>query len=319
MEKHLTELDAEIAEMEKALLAGQDNKDTSDEPEVDTQTDTVEDEVNEMELDEAGDADITPSETESDPEPKPKKRISWKKRYTNLNNVHAAYKHQVARELTELQNSLTISNTEIARLKQLVTDTLGSKDVFTEAFSQEDIDVLGEDTVATLKKATENVVAPIQAQLEAEQAARASEKEQSVRARANQAQNAFLERLGALVPDYIEVDSSPQFLNWMREIDPASGYTRETLFKQAEGSGDVGRVANFMLEFKSVLNPLESKITPTTASRSNRTPQQAQVKKPMVWTEIEKFYDDVTKGRFRGRETERREIEAKIEKQIMLG
>ena len=64
------------------------------------------------------------------------------------------------------------------------------------------------------------------------------------------------------------------------------------------------------------VTPQKKIITPTTASRSMSNPSPSQ-ESPMSWEQIEKFYDDVTKGKYVGKEKLRQEIEAKIDKTVM--
>lgn len=55
----------------------------------------------------------------------------------------------------------------------------------------------------------------------------------------------FLSSLAKAVPDYASINVSPGFLKYMKEADEYSGAPREYLFKKAEESLDVGRIASF--------------------------------------------------------------------------
>jgi hypothetical protein len=190
---------------------------------------------------------------------------------------------------------------------------------FADRFSEIDREVFGEEALASLEEATNAAVEPLKEQLREEREWR---KQQLELQRAKNKQDAsafFLKALAKAVPDYEEIDKDPAFADFMAFPDKVSGIPRIQLFKQAEASGDAARVASFMNEYKGINAPvdnLKDKITPV--ATNSPSPIQDQGDK-MSMAEIDKYYEDVMKGRYRNNQKEMKEMENKVNKALASG
>ena len=135
----------------------------------------------------------------------------------------------------------------------------------------------------------------------------------------------FWADLASVIPNYREINGNESFQSWLLEADPLTGITRQTYLDDAQRGLDARRVANFFRTWlentgqatvaqstgSNSQSELERQITP---GRSRGTGAPANPNKAKVYSpqDIEKFFDDVRAGRFKGREQERNRIERDI-------
>jgi hypothetical protein len=135
----------------------------------------------------------------------------------------------------------------------------------------------------------------------------------------------FWADLASVIPNYREINGNESFQSWLLEADPLTGITRQTYLDDAQRGLDARRVANFFRTWlentgqatvaqstgSNSQSELERQITP---GRSRGTGAPANPNKAKVYSpqDIEKFFNDVRAGRFKGREQERNRIERDI-------
>jgi len=253
-------------------------------------------------------------EPEKPTEPEP----NWKERFTNYKAATDATLHGQRQEIVYLRDQNEVLQERVDNLF-IELAARNKKDAFEGVFTEDEVNMIGEEAINTFKKAAlaaaKQESEPLRQELEREKKLRKkAEQEKQERARAEN-DNAFLTRLARIVPDYAKIDIDPKFHAYMKGPDSASGFPREYIFKKAHASGDVQRVADFFKEFKAVSNPLESRITPAKEGMAGTPPQKP---KRLVLNQkvIEKFYDDVVRGKYKGREKEQLEIERLIDKHL---
>jgi hypothetical protein len=130
----------------------------------------------------------------------------------------------------------------------------------------------------------------------------------------------FWSELKAQVPNWQEINNDPQFHTWLLQPEGLSGIQRQSFLEEAQRKMDASRVAEFFTEWQRTSgkspaqqttqrSELEQQIAPGT-SRST-TPPSNEGKK---WTrdEVSKFFNDVAKGLYKGREQERNATERDI-------
>lgn len=258
------------------------------------------------------------------------KRVSWKNRYTKLKAHHDAARYEDRQMISEAYNKITVLErenislrSEVGRLNIVVEPSV--RDLATP----EEINVIGDEGISSIdkltKRAVDTAVKPLQEQLaKAEEDRIASMEKTSLDAK-QEAYNLFLNRLEEAVPNFAELDEDPRFEKYLLDPDPQSGIHRMAHFKQAESSGDVGRVAYYLKGFEATIHkpsPLESKITPVgigaTPTQVNTQPV-GDVKYYRI-EEYSKFMDDLTKGRkYKGRQQEADAQEAIYDKAFLEG
>lgn len=139
------------------------------------------------------------------------------------------------------------------------------------------------------------------------------------------AEQQFWSDLSTYVPNWQEINGNESFQNWLLEIDPLTGNTRQAYLEQAQHGLDAYRVSAFFrtwLESSGqasvaqtsqptpATNELERQVTPG-RTRGSAAPQGSQQKSYSA-ADIKKFYDDVRTGKFKGRDQDRARIERDI-------
>lgn len=139
------------------------------------------------------------------------------------------------------------------------------------------------------------------------------------------AEQQFWASLAAAVPNFREVNANEGFQSWLLETDPLTGITRQTYLEDAQRALDAHRVANFFRTWlettgqatvaqsagRASVSELEKQVTPG-RSRGTGTPAASPKAKTYAPQDIQKFFNDVRAGRYKGREQERDRIERDI-------
>jgi len=254
-----------------------------------------------------------------------KPRNNWKKRFTGYKNATDATIFSLRQELTNRSEEITALNTKFDLLKNSITDR--KVDIFDGVITDEETEILGPEAVDSMKKVTKaavsNAVNPLKEELaESKEKLRKTEEARISSDRAK-TQASFLERLGNVVEDYVEINVDPDFLSYMNEIEPLSGHPRSYLFKSAEQLGNVREVASFFNDFKSIkehINPiLEESITPVNNAVGSTDTQQTNTNEPMSIVYINQEYAKANRGKYIGRESEWKAISARIDKAVSSG
>ncbi len=257
-----------------------------------------------------------------------KPRTNWKKRFTNYKSSTDATIYDLRRDLARRSEEVLGMKKNIDDLRSIIlkNQAESKKDALDSVLTEEDREILGNEAVDTLKKVTSaavnNAVSPLKKELEEAKERSAIAEKDKIDAEWQKANLSFRKRLGKQIPDFEEINIDPNFMKYMDKIDPVSGYTKARLFKIAEHSGDVGRVASFFKEFKkSSLNEehnqiLDENITPVASNTSKNTGTD---KTPISKEFIDNFYKDCIKGVYNGRESERVKINTKIDNALANG
>lgn len=134
----------------------------------------------------------------------------------------------------------------------------------------------------------------------------------------------FWSELGTAVPNWREINDNQDFQSWLLEVDPMTGSTRQAYLEDAQRNLDPRRVAVFFktwlerngqatvaqTEVPSPKAELEKQVAPG-RSRGAGSPQTS---KGAVYSpqDIQKFFNDVRTGKYKGKEQERNRIERDI-------
>lgn len=142
---------------------------------------------------------------------------------------------------------------------------------------------------------------------------------------AQTAQQQFWSDLTTEVPNWREVNDTQAFQDWLLEVDPLTGISRQTYLEDAQRALDARRVSAFFRTWLKSTGqaPVAQSAGPTPAtselekqvapgrSRSAGAPQ-TNTGKVYSPDDIRKFFNDVRSGRYKGREQERDRIERDI-------
>lgn len=324
------DLDADIEKMEQALFPGAT-------PEaVATSTDTAP----EVKPEESAGATPAPTQAEFSEEAKqipaegeeeateeatPKKRVSWKNRFTKLKAATDAEKFSTRKQIAEL----LAKNTELERVliaaNKKVAELTSTKTSVKDLATQEELDILGDEGISSIdkltRKAVEEATGPLKAQLQAQEEARLKAQQDAANAAASDSYSVFSNNLEKLVPNVHTLNGDPRFLQYLDQPDPMSGFKRLEHLRQAEQSGDVGRVAFYFQEFEKSLpeHKLESKVAPVGNGSAPATTADANAKEVFRLADYNKFVADLSKGRYKGQHKLAKELEAKFDLAFMEG
>lgn len=134
----------------------------------------------------------------------------------------------------------------------------------------------------------------------------------------------FWADLQTAVPDWQDINGSKEFQAWLLEVDPLTGIPRQTYLDDAQRNLDSRRVANFFTAWKGMTgvpdarthrevqqtSELERQVAPGKGRTGGAKPQGEA--KTYTSEDIRKFFTDVQKGKYRGREAERDRLERDI-------
>jgi len=237
------------------------------------------------------------------PDAEPKKEVEerdWSFDYKKLRANSDQYKHQTRQEIAALKK-------EVATLRQLVAENQPEKDTFKGTFTKEEEDLLGTKALEAIKKASKTASdetrKDLQVQLDHERKLRLDAEAKSQASLKADKGTTFLSKLKGQVPDYEAINLDPSFEKFIYDDDPINGGQRLKYFRNAEDRGDVATVAKYMLEFRaSSAKPdlLAKKVAPTGQSVSNVDTAEEN-KELLPVSEMDKFYDDVGKGKYKGK------------------
>ena len=271
-----------------------------------------------------------PAETE---QPKPK-RTNWKKRFIG-------YKKSTDEKLAELRGTVHNYELQLSDLQQhikdltasyndLVAKTQSEKDPFDGVFTKEDEDLLGAEALDAMKKAAlatkvEQKEDPRIAQLEKKLAMQEAKEAERKKLEAERAQAQSMEeltrKLKELVPNFEQIDTDDAFGAYLNDMDDYSDNIRMDLFQTAVRNGDVAGTARFYKGFMESTNKtsvFDEHIMPTGDGADDSDPSR-RVKKMFHISEYNKFMDDYSKGRYRGREKEAQKLEKMYDKAYLEG
>lgn len=270
------------------------------------------------------------SATDEHQEPKRETVEDWEKRYKNLRNSRDNKLHEAKRQLAASLETIQVLQQQNEELRNELATARAKADPLDEIFSPEETEVLGDDTTNIIKKATkkatEVATADLREQLKEERALRKKQEEARLANAKQDEYNIFLQRLGNIVPDYAQIDADPLFKDFCHKNYDIDGTLIADNFRTAEGRRDATTIARYMLQFKEMgkkpkeENPLAQKETPA-GNRSDGSLSQQKQKEPKVFTraEINKFYDDLARGLYVGKQKEADELEGQIEQAMMEG
>ena len=245
-------------------------------------------------------------------------------------SLQGSYNAQMRRN-SELEQRLVQMQTLIATMNEVQPQPPAQPQQANDMrlLSEEEMSDYGESVDVMRKVSREELTPLVQRLMQIDRTvgdvARLAPQVQGIAAQQYQnAEQSFWGTLAQLVPDWREVNEDAEFQGWLLEVDPLTGNSRQAYLEQAQQQLDAGRVAQFFMTWKgggapqpapsnrgngSVPSPLEMQVTP---GRSRSSQPTARNQKNYSTADISKFYDDVRKGVYRGREEEKSRLERDI-------
>lgn len=259
---------------------------------------------------------------QSDPEEK------WEARYKTLQGMHNRNIEDMKGRLRAVEQQ----NQQLAAQLDNATKALQTS----QKPDPKDAEVFGQDLVEMVQRVAENMFGAAAKQIDERLNVIERKLNGTTQAVAQTAEEIFLNRLKEAVPDYVAINSDPDFLSWLAEIDDVYGLPRQSALTQAAEALDADRVAKVFKAFiatktaratppvepqpeptqRSAASELERQIAPSTVA-SNPVPTG----QPTTFrvADVQQFYNDVRLGKYRGREQEAEVIEARINTALAEG
>jgi len=239
-------------------------------------------------------------------------------RNRTLRSKYDAEVPRLSRENSELKDRITSLTGEVSDLKQRLEEAMSQP-----AVSDDEInamkDKLKEDLTDDAVEGFADLARTIARQnlpKQTEDRVRSSEIEDLRKEVATLRTQSRDQQLTTLVPDWQEMNLDDGFIDWLdNNTDWASGRNYGDLLREAWGSGDVARTAQFFIKYKSA-NEAERQqerspkntdqdIQPDAAGPGDRpvgNDLKPQAKKTWTVAEIEDINQRARRGEFKGRE-----------------
>lgn len=266
-----------------------------------------------------------PAPVEPSPAPQPAApkddEATWERRYRTLQGMHNQNIADLKRRLGDMESANNTLKSQLKALQSAPAPAPATNHNDAETFGQDMLDMVERVADARYGRTLSTLVERIEQLQEQLQGTR--------QAVVQTTEEVFYAKLKEQVPDYVEINADQAFLDWLGDVDPVYGVPRQNGLDAACQALDATRAANVFKAFKeltaraqaparrSARPPLESQIAPSTAGGAaaprENTPQVITV------AQVEKFYADVRRGAYRGREAEQNALEQAINTALAQG
>lgn len=248
----------------------------------------------------------------------------WEKRYKTLQGLHN-------QNMADLKGRLQARDSELATLRKEVEELKKAKPAPT--VDPKDAEAFGEDLIAMVQRVVEAKLGHSGAQAESRIADLETRLEGTRNVAAQTAEGLFIQNLAVQVPDYETLNFDQGFLDWLAQMDEVYGEPRQAALDRAVNALDAVRVARVFNAYKATLAPPvqqpaapakpspQSQLERQVAPRASSSPaaQAPEPQRTYTASEVTKFYDDVSKGRYAGRQEEMIRKEAAINAALAEG
>jgi len=262
------------------------------------------------------------------PVPQPPKD-DWQQKYQILQGKYNAEVPQLHHQVKDLNRRLTEAATRMEQLAK-VQETK-PQEPETQMVDPKDAENFGADLVDMVHRIAERRFGSAVQQMEAKFSEmqkllgtveqRLEGTNQTVTVTAEQA---FFDKLAKQLPDWEQINASPAFLAWLAESDPVYGVPRQRALDSAREQLDVGRTVNVFRAFAPTTatapvarSDVDRQVSPK-AGASGPTPT-APAPTLLSQKQISDFYNDMARGKYRGREAEAAAIEQSVNSAIAEG
>ena len=261
-------------------------------------------------------------QVESDAQPKE----SWEQKYKTLQGMYNAdvprlnaKNREVSSRVSQLEQLLGTMQQSAKPEEPVSTDPLitdadmkeygDSIDVMRRA-AREEVNAAN-GRIAQLEKTIQQLqgVVPQVQQVQAQQQA--------------SSEQAFWAGLTNEVSNWQDINNNADFQSWLLSIDPLTGISRQTYLEDAQKNLDTKRVASFFAAWEKEFgvpetarenrsntnSQLEKQVAPGRGRSGKPASQESKNYSP---ADIQKFFEDVRKGKFKGRDEERGRMERDI-------
>lgn len=253
---------------------------------------------------------------------------TYAQRWKSLQGIHNATLRRseaLANRVSQLEHILSTLQQQPAQTQQQPTQT--------QAYLTDKDRTDYGDSIDVMRRVAREELAPIVAQFQQtinSLGQNVTNQVQQVQQRQTLTQSEiFYQKLKQAVPNWEQINASPEFQAWLSEVDPLTGIQRQIYLNDAHSRLDIDRVVQIFAKGSAGHQPMQQTpnspqtVTNTAASqlelqvapgktRATNLPTTSNQPKQWTRTAISKFYDDYRKGLYRGKEAEYAQTEQDI-------
>lgn len=252
-------------------------------------------------------------------------------RYRTLQGMYNADTARLRAENNQLAQRLTQLEGLLSSLSAQPQQPQSQPSAMEKLITDKDVEEYG-DSIEVMRRAAreelaarDRVIQDLQRTVSQLQTTLVPKVETVAHRQALNAEQMFWSELTAEVPDWREINADQGFHSWLLDVDPLSGVTRQTYLDAAQGQLDARRVAGFFKTWRAMngepvahssrnaaVSQLEKQVAPGRGRTGGSTATSGNTAKTYTRADVAKFFDDVRKGLYKGREQERDRTERDI-------
>ena len=256
------------------------------------------------------------------------KDANWQQKYKTLQGMYNAEVPQLKQQVQEQSAKINQFEKLIASINEQKQQPQAPQQPVS-LLSEKEVDEYGE-SIDIMRKVTKeetgNLLGEV-ASLKQQIAQMAQNTVPQVQQLANQVgstqEQLFWSKLSSIVPNWQEINENADFQTWLLETDPLSGQPRQAHLEDAQQRYDVERIANIFSTWSGLngndaqqvktanQNELQQQVAPKKSRSAGAAPSSNKAPSYTA-ADIAAFYDDIRKGKFKGRDDERAKIERDI-------
>lgn len=242
----------------------------------------------------------------------------WEDRYKHLNGKYQKEVPRLYNEIKELRSTIAQMQEEQQRLaaaRPPEPETPAQPEAPAALVTDMDVDAFGEDLIDLQRRVAREVAAEFRSELD-----KLRQENEQLKGQVSSVQsNTFETRLLQAVPDFVQINNDPAWIEWLNEVDPMLRAPRRTVAQAAFERGDVEGVKHYVDMFRRLSQPaakpdrqaeLERQVQPTRTAKQT-APATAQ---PKMYTAAEAgaAFDRVQKLVAQGKYAEASALESEI-------
>lgn len=280
--------------------------------------------------------------------PAPAPDEDWKQKFLTLQGKYDAEVPGLNAELRTIRRELAQAQAQIEGLRKAPEPApapVVDNDPDAQPLTKEEIEDLGPDLVRYVNRMAKVVAKDTVAKLTGE-ITKLRNTVDAVTGTVGKVETnqLFVQLDKELGQDWRKQNDDPGFNLWLRQIDPFTGVSRQTLLDNAVLAKDTGRVVALFRGYTAPAvasspapaapapspamgkgtptpprSPLETLVMPGTARGGPAPTPATNEPVPVRESEISRFNDDIARGKYRGREAAFKEVQARITDAISRG
>lgn len=261
------------------------------------------------------------------PAPTPPVDEAWEHKFRSLQGLFN-------KEVPSLQGQVKDLNRRLEQaldaLESVKAATPAPSEPVKPAVDPRDVENFGADLVDMVERIAESrfggVSQAVEAKFSAMEAKLADMEKQltgTSQSVAVSSEQAFFDRLTKTIPEWEAINADPAFLAWLGDADPVYGVPRQRAMDMAREQLDVARVVSVFRAFApatpapAARNVVDRQVSPKAGAAPNA--QAARATPMLSQKEISDFYNDMARGKWRGREAEAAVFEQSVNEALASG